>query len=124
MKQWENQMDDFIPERIIQIDLFGKTDEVFYQDVAEGEQISIQGAYFTGSKNEEKPRVDFFILDSERRVALSRRKQSEGTFSFNATRPGQYMLIFSNLKVNILDHLSFYRVKQTNSCHSLFRSNI
>lgn len=37
MKQWENQMDDFIPERIIQIDLFGKTDEVFYQDVAEGE---------------------------------------------------------------------------------------
>ena len=27
-----------------------------------------------GSKNEEKPRIDFFIVDSERRVALSRRK--------------------------------------------------
>lgn len=42
-------MNDFIPERIIQIDLFAKTDEVFYQDVAEGELISIKGAYFTGN---------------------------------------------------------------------------
>jgi hypothetical protein len=31
-------------------------------------------------------------------VIFNNRRKAEGLFSFNATKPGQYMLVFSNLK--------------------------
>jgi hypothetical protein len=43
--------------------------------------------------------IDFFILDQDRKVIYSRRKRSEGLFNFNVTKVGEYMFIFSNLKV-------------------------
>ncbi len=43
--------------------------------------------------------IDFFILDKDRKVVYSRRKRSEGLFNFNATKEGEYMFVFSNLKV-------------------------
>jgi hypothetical protein len=36
MKQWDEQMSDFFPEKMLTLDVFGKSDEVFYHDVVEG----------------------------------------------------------------------------------------
>lgn len=83
--------------------------------------MNIRGAYFSSSKREEKGSIDFFILDPERRVLYSRRKRSEGLFTFNTTRSGEYMFIFSNLKVK-RDHIKFsYLVstRQEPNAHNL-----
>jgi hypothetical protein len=67
--------------------------------VDENKTLQIRGAYFAGSKTEGKAALDFFVLDPNKRVIYSRRKWSEGIFSINATKTGQYAFIFSNLKV-------------------------
>jgi hypothetical protein len=70
--------------------------------VKEGEEVNIRGAYFTSDSTQDRNAViDFFVLDDERRVIFSRRKRSEGIFSINATKPGEYSFIFSNLKVGM-----------------------
>jgi hypothetical protein len=61
----------------------------------------MRGAYFVGSKGENYPTIDFFILDPQRKVVYSRRKKTEGIFRFNATITGAYSFIFSNIKVRI-----------------------
>lgn len=92
-------MSDFIPEKMLSMDLFAKSDEVFLQDNPEGGKLQFRGAYFAGSDRlSDKPVIDFFILDPSRKVIFNRRKQSEGLFSVNATKAGQYSFIFSNLK--------------------------
>ncbi|TNV72284.1 hypothetical protein FGO68_gene8197 [Halteria grandinella] len=84
---------------MLSMDLPAKSDEVFLQDVAEGEKLQFRGAYFTGNtQNSDKAQIDFFILNPDRKVIFNRRKQAEGIFSINATKPGQYSFIFSNLK--------------------------
>lgn len=61
--------------------------------------VEVRGAYFIGTKSEKSPTLDFFVLDPNKKVVLSKRKKAEGLIAFNATIPGQYSLIFSNLKV-------------------------
>lgn len=67
--------------------------------------VYIRGAYFAGSSSEKKPIIDVFILDPNRKVIFSRRRMQEGIFRFNATVPGTYSFIFSNLKVNITKNI-------------------
>jgi hypothetical protein len=88
---------------MFQMTVAGKTDEVFFHEVKPGEQLLIRGAYFVGSGGSKEAasngNIDFFILNEERQVLFSRRKRSEGIFAINCTAPGEYMFIFSNLKV-------------------------
>ena len=93
-------MGDFVPEKMFSVDIQGKSDEVFCHDVKEGETPTmLRGAYFTGSGTGDSS-IDFYILDENRRVVFNRRKKTEGIFVYNATKPGTYMFIFSNLKVS------------------------
>ena len=65
--------------------------------MSEGQSLNIRGAYFTAvSSRGDKSLIDFFVLDPERRVVYSRRKMPEGVFSFNASIPGQHLMVFSN----------------------------
>ena len=57
----------------------------------------LRGAFFTTGQGDTA--IDFYVLDETRRVVLNQRKKTEGIFQFNATKPGHYMFIFSNLKV-------------------------
>lgn len=63
MKQWDEQMNDFFPEKMLTLDIFGKSDEVFYHDVSEGQRLNIRGAYFTGDPTNQDRQLDFYILD-------------------------------------------------------------
>jgi hypothetical protein len=101
MKKWESEMAEFLPQINFNTDLSGKSDDVYYHFVEEGQPQNIRGAYFSGDKKfgQEKGTIDFFILDKDRKVVYSRRKRSEGLFNFNATKEGEYMFVFSNLKV-------------------------
>lgn len=100
MKKWESEMTDFIPQIHFSTDLNGKSEDVYYHEVKEGQSQNIRGAYFSGNKQgQDKGTIDFFILDKDRKVIYSRRKRSEGIFNFNATKEGEYLFIFSNLKV-------------------------
>lgn len=100
MKKWESEMTDFIPQINFNADLNAKSDDVYYHLVKQGESQNLRGAYFSGNKQgQDKGTIDFFILDQDRKVVFSRRKRAEGIFNFNATKEGEYMFIFSNLKV-------------------------
>jgi hypothetical protein len=61
--------------------------------------MQLRGAYFTTGQGDTS--IDFYILDENRRVVLNQRKKTEGIFSFNATKPGHYMFVYSNLKVSV-----------------------
>lgn len=84
-----------------------RSDEVFFHEVKSGEYLFIRGAYFAGSggSKDTTGTIDFFILNEERQVLFSRRKRSEGIFAINCTTPGEYMFIFSNLKVIITPNI-------------------
>jgi hypothetical protein len=89
MTQMEKEMADFLPEKMLSMDLYAKSDEVFLQDLKEGENLQFRGAYFAGNiKEADKAHIDFFILNPDRKVIYNRRKQAEGIFSINATKPG------------------------------------
>ena len=102
-------MGDFIPDIHFNTDLKGKSDEIYYHMVKEGQEFNIRGAYFSQNKKGDKGTIDFFILDSDRKVIYSRRKRAEGLFNFNTTIPGEYMFVYSNLKVRIISNSSFFQ---------------
>jgi len=113
MKLWEVEMGNFVPDTHFSTEIKGKSDEIFYHYVNEGEELNLRGAYFSTSKKDDKGAIDFFILDSGRRVIYSRRKRAEGLFNFNTTSPGEYMFVFSNLKVNLTQSIIFsYQIEQ------------
>lgn len=72
----------------------------------------MRGAYFVQSTQEEKPTIDVFILDPNKKVIFSRRKKIEGIFRFNATIPGPYSFIFSNVKVITIKILPLHQSKK------------
>ena len=47
MKTWEVEMGDFIPDIHFNTDLKGKSDEIYYHMVKEGQEFNIRGAYFS-----------------------------------------------------------------------------
>jgi hypothetical protein len=50
MKTWEMNMGDFVPDIHFSTDLKGKSDDVYYHLVKEGEELNIRGAYFSSNK--------------------------------------------------------------------------
>ena len=115
MKEWETYMSDFVPEDMLTMTINAKTDlvtiylslyiliQAFYEDVPPNVEVYVRGAYFVTSKGEEKPPIDFFIVDPRKKVIYSRRKQTEGIFRINATLEGTYSFVFSNIKVRSIE---------------------
>lgn len=64
--------------------------------------VYIRGAYFVGSSSTSNKLIDFFIVNPKNKVIFSRRKAEEGIFRFNASIPGRYAFVFSNVKVILL----------------------
>jgi hypothetical protein len=58
-----------------------------------------RGMFTAGSAVEEKPLVDFYIIDPSKKIVFNARKRFESMFNIEVTEPGQYSLVFSNLRV-------------------------
>jgi hypothetical protein len=78
---------------------------MFYDDVPEGAEVYIRGAYFMTAEKEGKPPIDFYIVDPTKKVIYSRRRKNDGIFRINATVPGAYSFIFSNRRVHYIKAL-------------------
>lgn len=93
MTEWEQYMNDFVPEDINTIVIEPRQEivfpysfkviQTFYEDVGE-ESIYVRGAYFIGDSTNNKF-IDFFVLDPNNKVIYSRRTKDEGIFRFNTT---------------------------------------
>ena len=93
-------MKDFSVDSMMTTELVAREEQSYYEDVPEdSEDVIIKGAYLVGTKDSKNPTIDFFILNPRRQVIYNRRRQAEGVFKVQATIPGQYTFIFSNLKV-------------------------
>ena len=71
--------------------------QTYYEDVGE-DSIYIRGAFFVGASNTKMKQIDFFVLDPQNKVVVSKRKSEEGIFRFNTTMAGTYTFVFSNMK--------------------------
>ncbi len=60
-----------------------------------------KGMFTAGSRIEQKPIIDFYIVSPSRKILYNARKKNEGMFNIPASEPGQYSFVFSNLRVRI-----------------------
>jgi emp24/gp25L/p24 family/GOLD len=107
MRQWEQDMADFVPDKLLKFDLLGKKDELLFEEVGEGETAVIRGMYLVGDKKDINSLIDFYVLAPNKRVIHTMRQRAEGLFIINATLPGQYTFIISNLRVSSSSVQSF-----------------
>ena len=100
MREWDEYMEDFVPDDMLQIVLEPKTEITLNED-APAQSVYMRGAYYVeappGTKKKNK-QVDFFIMDPSYKVVYSRRANDQGIFRFNTTKAGQYSFVFSNMK--------------------------
>ena len=83
---FNSSFQDFHPQTLYTLDIGSRSEEVFYEDVTE--PVEVRLAYFASSKDLRNQEIDFFVVDPERRVIYSRRKQVEGMYRFNASMNG------------------------------------
>ena len=55
--------------------------------------------FLAGSKSEDRPFIDFYIIGPSKQILFNARKRNEAIFSVVSSEPGQYSFVFSNLRV-------------------------
>jgi hypothetical protein len=68
--------------------------------------------FTAGSKVEEKPIVDFYIIGPSKKIVFNARKRFETMFNIEVSEPGQYSLVFSNLRVTTCQSFALVTLRQ------------
>mmetsp|Transcript_58458 Transcript_58458/g.161719 ORF Transcript_58458/g.161719 Transcript_58458/m.161719 type:complete len:274 (-) Transcript_58458:179-1000(-) len=98
VEEWDKHMEGFVPELLLTFPLAARTDEFFYEDIAEGAPpVLIRGGFFA-SAEEETSSVEFRIQDPKGNILFEKSDDAEGLFRFLTTMPGTYTFIVSNHK--------------------------
>eukprot|EP00971_Amphidinium_carterae_P225524 4472992-Amphidinium_carterae.1 len=81
LAEWEKYMEDFVPDLLLTVDLPSRTDEFFYEDVVEGEAVTLRGGFFASSKGTEtESPIDFIIHDPSGNVIFKKKGKDESLF--------------------------------------------
>lgn len=63
--------------------------------------------FFVGGEDPLNAKINMFILDPSNKVIYSKIKKQSGMFLFNATMPGEYSFVFSNMKGKVNCQVTF-----------------
>lgn len=67
-------MEDFVPDLVINFQIVGRSDEIFYEDFSE--KGLVRGIFLVESTLQEKlASIDFYVLGPNKRVIFSRRRK-------------------------------------------------
>lgn len=98
VEEWDKHMEGFVPELLLTFPLAARSDEFFYEDLAEGASpVLIRGGFFA-SASEETSSVEFSITDPKGNIIFEKQNEAEGLFHFIAKDVGTYTFIVSNHK--------------------------
>lgn len=97
VEEWDKHMEGFVPELLLTFPLAARSDEFFYEDIAEGPPVLVRGGFFA-SASEETSSVEFSITDPKGNIIFDKKDDAEGLFHFIAEKPGTYTFIVSNHK--------------------------
>ena len=95
MDDWETYMADFEPEDMLTINIAGRREEIFYENIIKTPSF-VRGAYYIGSGD--KKTIDFWVVTPSGQVMNRTDSRNEGLFYFNAEEPGIYQFVFSNAR--------------------------
>lgn len=96
MKEWEENMKDFVPADMITFEMSGRGEEEFFEEI-DTLPSYIRGAWFSG--NTDTNDIDFTIFDPLKNVVFQRKNKREAIFYFDAKRRGIYSFVFKNNKL-------------------------
>lgn len=75
---------------------------MFYLDLRR-KDMEVKGMWMVTTDDPNvDPVISVFITDPENKLIFVKTKKSLGQFGFNSTIPGEYKIIFSNLRVSCL----------------------
>lgn len=94
--EWDKHMEGFVPELLLTFPLAARSDEFFYEDIAQDSSpVLIRGGFFA-SASEESSSVEFSVTDPKGNIIFEKKDQAEGLFHFIAKKSGTYTFIVSN----------------------------
>ena len=111
-------MNQFDPDELLKFTVFAKGEEMFYLDLKR-KNMEVKGMWMVTAPDPNiDPIISVFITDPNNKLIFIKTKKSLGQFGFNSTVPGEYKIIFSNLRVshNISNFIYFISTIMTKIC--------
>ena len=99
-RMWSEHMHDFVPEDMVNAVVEARTMEGLFEQINHETPTTIKGAFYVLDGSDEKT-IDCVIYDPNRNIVYKRKNSSQGIFVFETTVPGEYSIVFSNMRSGI-----------------------